>query len=113
MDQAARDYIDAIAAEHRPLFDRIHGLILADHPDAEVALSYDLPTYRVGGHRLHVGVWQHGISLYGWRRPDDTGFVARHPQLLHGKATLRVRPEDAAGMSDDELRAFLTAALAD
>ena len=34
MDDAVRDYIDAIAPEHRPLFDRLHRLILEAHPDA-------------------------------------------------------------------------------
>ena len=28
MDDAVREYIDAIAPEHRPLFDRLHRLIL-------------------------------------------------------------------------------------
>ena len=28
MDEAARDYIDAIPAAHRPLFDRLHQLSL-------------------------------------------------------------------------------------
>ncbi|WP_037606385.1 DUF1801 domain-containing protein [Streptacidiphilus rugosus] len=113
MEPAVRAYIDAIAPENRPLFDRIHGLILSAHPEAEVVLSYDLPTYRTPGHRLHLGAWRHGVSLYGWQRGRDAGFVARHPELLHGKATLRLRPDDAAGMSDDELREFVTAALAD
>jgi hypothetical protein len=28
MDDAVRDYLDAIAAKHRPLFDRLHRLVL-------------------------------------------------------------------------------------
>ena len=28
MDDAVRDYLDAIAPEHRPLFDRLHRLVL-------------------------------------------------------------------------------------
>jgi hypothetical protein len=34
MDDDVRDYIDGIAPEHRPLFDRLHRLILEAHPDA-------------------------------------------------------------------------------
>lgn len=30
MDDVVRDYIDAIDPEHRPLFDRIHQLILEE-----------------------------------------------------------------------------------
>jgi hypothetical protein len=61
-----RDYIDAIAPEHRPLFDRLHRLVLEEHPDAAVVLSYKIPTYKVGHRRLFLGVWKHGVSIYGW-----------------------------------------------
>jgi uncharacterized protein YdhG (YjbR/CyaY superfamily) len=111
MDDAVRDYIDAIAPEHRPLFDRIHGLILEAHPDAAVVLSYQIPTYKVGRRRLFVGVWQHGVSIYGWQQGRDGGFTARHPGLQTSKGTIRLRPEDAAGIGDDELRDLVRAAL--
>ena len=29
-------------------------------------LSYHIPTYEVGRRRLYVGVWKHGVSIYGW-----------------------------------------------
>ncbi|HYS30358.1 MAG TPA: DUF1801 domain-containing protein, partial [Candidatus Limnocylindria bacterium] len=62
MDAAVRDYIDAIAPEHRPLFDRLHRLVLEAHPDASVVLSYKIPTYKVGSRRLFLGAWKHGVS---------------------------------------------------
>ena len=104
-------YIGAIAPEQRPLFDRLHGIVLAEHPDAEVALSYGMPAYRVGGRRLNLGVWKHGVSVYGWRADRDGGFVARHPRLWSGKGTIRIRPRDAEEISDEELRALLGGAL--
>ena len=36
MDDAVRAYIDAIAPQHRPLFDRLHRLVLEAHPEAAV-----------------------------------------------------------------------------
>ena len=33
-DDAVQAYVDAIDAEHRPLFDRLHGLIVAACPEA-------------------------------------------------------------------------------
>ena len=106
-----RDYIDTIPAGHRPLFDRLHRLILDVHPDAEVVLSYKMPTYKVGRRRLHVGAWQHGVSVYGWPQGRDAGFTARHPALRTSKGTIRLRPEVAAGITDDELRDLVRAAL--
>lgn len=111
MDDDVQKYIDAIPADHRPLFDRVHGLILQAHPSAQVVISYDIPTYKVGGRKLFVGAWRHGISIYGWPLDRDAGFAARHPELLSGKRTIRLRPADAARIPDDELRDFVAAAL--
>ncbi len=111
VDAAVEAYIDAIAPEQRPLFDRLHAIVLTEHPDAEVTLAYGMPAYRVGGRRLNLGVWAHGVSVYGWRRDRDGGFAARHPGLLSGKATIRIRPLDAEGVSDEDLRTLLGGAL--
>jgi uncharacterized protein YdhG (YjbR/CyaY superfamily) len=111
MDEAVRAYIDGIAPAHRPLFDRVHRLILAAHPDAAVVLSYQMPTYKVGRRRLCVGAWQHGISIYGWQQDRDAGFTDRHPELRTSKGTIRLRPQDAAGITDDELGGLVGGAL--
>jgi uncharacterized protein YdhG (YjbR/CyaY superfamily) len=111
MDAGVQAYIDALDPERRPLFERLHALVLEAHPEAEVALSYDMPAYRVGSHRLNLGAWQHGVSVYGYRKDNDGGFVARHPKLLSGKGTIRISPLDAEGISDDEFRGLLGGAL--
>lgn len=79
MDDAVQRYIDGIAAEHRPLFDRLHRLILAVHPDAAVVLSYKIPTYKLGNRRLYVGAWKHGLSIYGWQQGRDDAFTPPAP----------------------------------
>ncbi len=111
MDEAVRDYIAAIPAAHRPLFDRLHRLILAAHPDVAVVLSYKMPTYKLGSRRMYVGAWKHGVSIYGWDHGRDAGFVARHPELKTSTGTIRLRPEDGAGLPDEELRDLVRAAL--
>jgi uncharacterized protein YdhG (YjbR/CyaY superfamily) len=111
MDRAVKAYVDAIAPEHRPLFDRIERLVLEVHPEAEVVLSYKIPTYVVGRRRLFVGVWKHGLSVYGWDQGCDAGFIARHPELKTSKGTIQLRPKDAAGITDEELRDLVHAAL--
>ncbi|HEU0239586.1 MAG TPA: DUF1801 domain-containing protein [Micromonosporaceae bacterium] len=111
MDDAVRAYIDAIDPLHRPLFDRLQGLILDAYPGASVTLSYQIPTYRVGSRRVYLAAWRHGVSIYGWDRDRDGGFLARHPELTSGKGTIRLRVEDAARIDDDEFRHLLHAAL--
>ena len=112
MDDAVRDYIDAIAPEHRPPFDRIHRLVLEVHPDAAVVLSYEMSTYKVGRRRLFVDVWKHGLSIYGFQQGRDGGFTARHQELQTSKGTIRLRPDDADAIGDDELRDLVRATLA-
>jgi hypothetical protein len=76
-----------------------------------VGISYRMPTYRVGSRRLYLGIWQHGISLYGWPQGQDDGFTARHPDLRSSKGTIRIRPQDAARITDGELAGLVRAAL--
>jgi hypothetical protein len=66
----------------------------------------------VGKRRLFVGAWKHGLSVYGWGHDRDGGFSARHPELLTGKATIRLRPADAAEIPDEEFAGLASAALA-
>jgi len=49
--------------------------------------------------------------MCGWRQDDDGGFVAAHPGLRTGTGTIRLRPDDAAGIADAELLGLLRAAL--
>jgi uncharacterized protein YdhG (YjbR/CyaY superfamily) len=111
MDEAVQAYIDGIAPEHRPLFDRLHRLILAAHPEAAVVLSYQIPAYKVGRRRLYVGAWKHGVSIYGWPQGGAAGFLSRHPELKTSKGTIQLRPEDAATIQDSELGDLVRAAL--
>jgi uncharacterized protein YdhG (YjbR/CyaY superfamily) len=110
MDDVARRYRDEMDSQQRPLFDRLQQLIEATCPDAELVLSYGMPTYRIGRRRLNIGAWKHGLSLYV--SPDrDGGFSARHPDMAAGKGTIKLRPADAARIPDAELQDLVRAAL--
>jgi len=111
IDPAVLAYVEAVPAEHRPLFDRLLALVTTSYPDAVVGISYGMPTYRVGKRRLFLGTWAHGLSIYGWRQGGDAGFAARHPELRSGKGTIRIRPQDGASLADAELLELVDAAL--
>lgn len=112
VDDDVRGYFDAIPAGYRPLFDRLHGLIHRARPDVTVVMSYKMPTYKAGGRRVLLAVWKHGISVYGWRKDDDGGFVERHPRLKTSTGTIQLRPDDAAAISDEEFLGLFRGALA-
>jgi uncharacterized protein YdhG (YjbR/CyaY superfamily) len=111
MDEKLRAYIDSIAPETRPVFDRIHRLVVDMYPDAGVKLSYQMPTYTVGQRRLFVGAWKHGLSIYGWDSGRDAGFLERHPELKTSKGTIQLRADQASQISNEELRSLIRAAL--
>jgi uncharacterized protein YdhG (YjbR/CyaY superfamily) len=111
VDDAVRAYIEGIPADYRPLFDRLDRVILEAFPDAAVVISYRIPTYKLGRGRLYVGVWKHGLSVYGWPREHAAEFGARHPGLVTSKGTIQIRPQDAAAITDQELRDLARAAL--
>ena len=109
-DEAVRHYLDEMDSEYRSVFERLHRLMVATCPDAELVLSYGMPTFRIGRRRLNVGAWQHGLSLYVSPNRDG-GFSARHPELASGRGTLKLRPADAAGVPDAEFQDLFRAAL--
>jgi uncharacterized protein YdhG (YjbR/CyaY superfamily) len=111
MNDGVRDYIESIAPEHRPLFDRLHRLVLELHPEAKLLMLYKMPAYKVGDRRLFIGAWKHGVSMYGWSKGGDAGFTARHPKLKTSTGTIQLRPEDAAAIHDDEFRDLIRAVL--
>jgi uncharacterized protein YdhG (YjbR/CyaY superfamily) len=111
MDEAVRDFLAGIDADRRAMFDRIDVLVRGDFPDAELTLAYRMPTYRLGRRRLHVGVWAHGLSLYGWDKDHAAEVLARHPQLRTSTGTVRVRPADLDTLSEQDLRQLIAAAL--
>jgi hypothetical protein len=51
------------------------------------------------------------VSIYGWDQGRDAGFTARHLELKTSKATIQLRPADAAVIPDDEFRDLVRAAL--
>ena len=93
------------------MWDRVDGLVRSVHPDVELIITYDMPTYVVGDHRLPVGVWKHGLSLYGLHQDNDAGFIARHPELSSGRGTVKLPTNRAADLTDAELTATLAAVL--
>jgi len=111
VDEDVQRYVAGIAGEYRELFGRVNGLILGAYPEAVVRLSYRIPSYWVGKRRLYVGVWRHGLSVYGWPQGREADFIARHPELKTSKGTIQIRLQDAASLSDRELLKLVHAGL--
>src|SRR5712692_1530165 len=106
MDRAVQSYIDAIPESKRPLFDRLQSLILELYPDAEIVISYQIPTYRVGRARVYLGVWKSGVSLHA---VDAEAFNQRHPSIKTGKGSLNFKITDE--LPEADIRDLITRAM--
>ncbi len=106
MDPEVRRYIDAIPESHRPLFDRLQEHILELYPDAEVSISYRIPTYKVGRRRVHLGLWKGGVSLHA---VDVEPFKQRHPTIKTGRGSLNFKLTDQ--LPEDDIREVIKRAL--
>jgi uncharacterized protein YdhG (YjbR/CyaY superfamily) len=85
-------WIADVPPEHRELFDTLHDLILATLPAAEVALSYNMPAYKVGSRRVSLGRWKGGVVLCTTTAEPVADFRRRHPQFGGGKVTIQFAP---------------------
>jgi uncharacterized protein YdhG (YjbR/CyaY superfamily) len=102
------DYIAAIPADHRPVFDRLHQLILDTLDDARVTISYRMPAYVVAGGRVSLSDGPKGISLATTVAEPVAAFKARNKQFKTGKVTVLFPP--GAEIPADDLRALVRAA---
>ncbi len=81
---SVEDYLASATEEGRAAYARVADVVHAHAPDAEVRISYGIPTFFVGGKRLlHAAAWQDHLAIY----PVPPGVdVGTH---LHGKGTIR------------------------
>ncbi len=85
-----QDYVDALDAPQRRLFEQLEGFILDELPDAEIVISYRIPLYKVG--KRHVGLSARragGITLTTTSPGHIEAFEQRHPQFKTNKASIQ------------------------
>src|SRR5437763_12062875 len=97
MDETVEGYVNAIPPAKRPLFDRLQSLILDLYPDAELGMSYHMPTYRVGRRRVFLGLWKDGVSIHG---VPVEAFRQQHPKIKTGRGSFNFKVTDEVPEAD-------------
>lgn len=65
-------YVDALGPEAKHQFDRIQAEVMAQCPDAELTMSYGLPTFKHQGKIIiHFGVFTDHMSLFPGAAPIE------------------------------------------
>src|SRR5437588_7884565 len=59
------EYIGAQAALAQPRLHELRAIIRAAAPQATEVISYGMPTYKLGGRRVHFGAARRHCALYG------------------------------------------------
>ena len=95
MNQTVQQFIASVPTDRRPLFDHLQSFILGLYPQAEVALFYQVPTYRVKSGWVALGYWKEGISLYTNRPNLIAEFKSKYPTIKTGKGSINFKLTDA------------------
>jgi len=59
------EYIAALPVETQPRLRELRAIIRQTVPDAIEVISYDMPTYKLGGRRVQFGAAKRPCALYG------------------------------------------------
>ena len=65
------DYIAGFAPEIRSILEKIRATIKKAAPDAVETISYQIPTFTLGGNLVHFAAFKHHIGLYPPVRSDE------------------------------------------
>jgi uncharacterized protein YdhG (YjbR/CyaY superfamily) len=94
MNRDVRRYVDSVPTDRRPLFDELQSLILGMYPNAEVVISYQIPTYRAKSGWVGLGYWKEGVSLYTNGPHHIAEFQAKYPGIKTGKGSINLKTSD-------------------
>ncbi len=94
MNYEVQRYLDAVPEERKPLFDQLHTLIMGLYPNAEVVMSYQIPTYRAKSGWVALANQKHYVSLYTCGEHHIAEFKAKYPAIKTGKACINLRDTD-------------------
>jgi len=84
-------FMDAVPEDQKPHFNQLHALIMSMYPDAEIVISYQVPTYKVKSRWVALGYWKGGVSIYTNSPEHIAAFKAQHPAVKTGKASINFK----------------------
>lgn len=59
------EYLAVVPARQREILETVRAAIIAAIPEAEEVISYDIPTFKIGGRAvIHYAGWKRHFSIY-------------------------------------------------
>jgi uncharacterized protein YdhG (YjbR/CyaY superfamily) len=100
MNSEVERFIDAIPDDRRPLFDQLQEIILGMYPEADIVISYGVPTYRAKSGWVSLGYWKGGVSIYTNGPHNISGFKEKHPEIKTGKGSINFKVSEKIPVAD-------------
>ncbi len=94
MNEDVRRYLAAISDDRKGVVTKLHKLIIELYPDAEVDMSYKMPTYRVKGGWVALANQKHYVSLYTCGAEHIADFKEQYPKIKTGKGCINFKRGD-------------------
>lgn len=83
------EYIADFPRDVQPLLEKVRAAIRKAAPDAEEAISYQMPTFKLQGNLIHFAGYNHHIGLYPGSRPIEA-FKDELSKYETSKGTVRL-----------------------
>lgn len=95
MNEEVQRFLDAVPEDRRPSVDGIRAIIERLYPEADVRLSYGVPTFRIKSGWVGLGYWKRGVSLYTNGPHHLSGFKRENPDNKTGKGSINLKSTDS------------------
>jgi uncharacterized protein YdhG (YjbR/CyaY superfamily) len=85
------EYLASLAPEQREVISEMRRVIAAAAPEAELTISYDMPTFKLNGHGLvYFAAWKKHYSVYPVTEAIETEHAAELENYkTSGKGTIQ------------------------
>jgi uncharacterized protein YdhG (YjbR/CyaY superfamily) len=94
MNEEVQRYFDAVPEERKPLFNKLHAVIMGAYPNAEVVIWYGMPTYKAMSGWVALANKKHYVTLYTNSAHHIAEFKAEYPAIKTGKACINFKVTD-------------------
>jgi len=93
-------YIENISDERKDLLKTLSKLIIENHPEVEVVMSYKIPTFNSGSGWVALGYRKDGVSMYTNGPENIEKFKLKNPHIKSGKGSLKFKVNDVLPIYD-------------
>lgn len=94
MNKDVQRFMDSVPKDRNPLYDKLHALIMGMYPDANVVISYGVPTYKAKSGWVALGYWKGGVSIYSNGPHHIAEFKEKYPAIKTGKGSINFKTTD-------------------